>query len=204
MQQGRAQTLIYDVSIEPPSIAYLDDLPRPPARVNEAIGRIVTPVRPGCRVDDRDAGPIVVGRCIDHRHSATHRSVVPVCVVHEDLMRADYPRDDRDMTGRNLPGALVDEDRSNSRLLPALVAPGSLVPPSAGRAVERHAGFGASIKRAIGCSRRFYRRHKAGNETRAPSEALRHHRSHFNVPRAGDGRRSAAVLNSGPTPVKVR
>jgi hypothetical protein len=97
-------------------------------------------------------------------------------------MRADYPRDDRDMTGRNLPGALEDEDRSNSGHLPALVAPSSLIPPSAGRSVECHAGFGANIKRAIGCSRRFYGRHQAGNETSAPSEALRHHRSHLMSP----------------------
>ena len=72
-------------------------------------------------------------------------------MIHEDLVRADYPRDDRDMTGRNLPGALEDEDRSHSRRMAPLVPPISLIPPSASRAEERYTGLGTSIKRAIGC-----------------------------------------------------
>jgi hypothetical protein len=73
-------------------------------------------------------------------------------MVDEDLVRADYPSDYRDMTGRDLPAALEDQDRSHSRHITALVAPLSLIPPTAGRSEQRHAGFGASIKRAIGSS----------------------------------------------------
>ena len=61
MHQAGLRRLVYGSGVEPAPVAYIDGLPQTPARVDEAIGRIVTPVRPGWRVDDRDAGPIVVG-----------------------------------------------------------------------------------------------------------------------------------------------
>src|ERR1700737_5068214 len=114
----------------------LDNLPLSRFRIHKAIGRIVGAMSPGRRMEDRDAGPIVRRRSIDHRHAAAHRSVVPVRVVDEDLIGADDSGDDRDVAGGNAVRALEDEDRSYSRDLAALVAPLGLGPPAAARTDE--------------------------------------------------------------------
>src|SRR6516162_1921173 len=72
-QEGRLSTEIQrfptanDVSIVLAIVACLDDLPRARSRINKTIGRIVAPVRPRRQIDDCDAGPVMVGRGVDHR-----------------------------------------------------------------------------------------------------------------------------------------
>ena len=44
---------------------------RQDARIDEAEGRVVAAVLTGTQIDDRDAGPIIVGRGVDHRVAAS-------------------------------------------------------------------------------------------------------------------------------------
>src|SRR6516162_2291280 len=121
-----------DVSIVLAIIACLDDLPRARPRVNKAIGRIVAPVRSGRQIDDRNAGPVMAGRGVDHRHPTVHPAAVPVRVVYQDLVGADDFGDDGDMTRRNALRPLKDKDRSDCRGMAALITAVGLVPPPAG------------------------------------------------------------------------
>jgi hypothetical protein len=71
-------------------------------------------------------------------------------VIDKDLMRADYPRNDCDVTRRDLSSAFENKDRPDSRHMAPLVAPVGLIPPSPRRTVKRDTSLLTGKKRAIG------------------------------------------------------